>query len=386
MKKNLIEQAFKENFGGDFRLFSAPGRINIIGEHTDYNEGFVMPAAIDKKIWLAIVPVQERKAAIYSVDYDEHSVFDIDGPMPSLPHWALYPFGVIKELQAIGRNPGGFNAVFGGDIPDGAGLSSSAAIECVFGTALNSLFGLGLDKLKIAKTGQLAEHNYAGVRCGLMDQFASMHGKEGHVIRLDCRSLHYEYAPLELNGHELILTDTRVKHSLASTEYNHRRAACEEGVRIIGTKMPGVTSLRDLRPKDILPYKDVLGEETFLCCEFVTEENERVLETVKSLESNDLKKVGQLINASHHGLRNKYRVSCRELDLLVDTALTVEGVLGSRMMGGGFGGCTITLLKTSSTDNYIKATQAAFHESFGADPVYYRVNISSGAGEETMSY
>ncbi|TVQ03033.1 MAG: galactokinase [Balneolaceae bacterium] len=382
MKKNQIIQSFKEIFGGEFRLFSAPGRINIIGEHTDYNEGFVMPAAIDKKIWLAIHPVHGRKASIYSVDYDETSAFDLDGDMSELPHWALYPYGVVKELQKKGCNPGGFKAVFGGDIPDGAGLSSSAAIECVFGTALNSLFDFGLDKLTIAKVGQLAEHNYAGVRCGLMDQFASMHGKAGHVIRLDCRSLDYEYAPLELSGHELILTDTRVKHSLASTEYNHRRAACEEGVRIIASNMPSINSLRDLRPKNVLPYKDILGEETFLCCEFVTEENERVLETVKALESNDLEKVGHLINASHRGLRDKYRVSCPELDLLVETANTVDGVLGSRMMGGGFGGCTITLLKTSSTDKYIKVTQAAFHESFGSEPVYYKVSISNGAGEE----
>lgn len=384
MKKRQVIEAYKEKFGGDFRLFSAPGRINIIGEHTDYNEGFVMPAAIDKKIWVAITPVRGAAVTVYSVDYDQISTFDIQGPIPELPHWALYSYGVVKELQNKGANPGAFNAVFGGDIPDGAGLSSSAAIECAFGTALNSLFDLGLDKLEIAKVGQLAEHNYAGVRCGLMDQFASMHGKAGHVIRLDCRSLEYEYAPLNLNGYEFILADTRVKHSLASTEYNKRRESCEEGVLLIGSKMPGVKSLRDLRPKDIVSFKDMLGEETFLCCEFVTEENERVLETVTALENGDLEKVGGLINASHRGLRDKYMVSCSELDLLVDTALTVEGVLGSRMMGGGFGGCTITLLKSTSLDQFVKAAQAAFQIAYSSDPVFYRVTIGDGAGEEIV--
>lgn len=384
MKKRQVIEAYKEKFGDDFRLFSAPGRINIIGEHTDYNEGFVMPAAIDKKIWVAITPVRGSAVTVYSVDYDQISTFDIQGPIPELPHWALYSYGVVKELQNKGCNPGAFNVVFGGDIPDGAGLSSSAAIECAFGTALNSLFDLGLDKLEIAKVGQLAEHNYAGVRCGLMDQFASMHGKAGHVIRLDCRSLEYEYAPLNLNGYEFILADTRVKHSLASTEYNKRRESCEEGVLLIGSKMPGVKSLRDLRPKDIYPFKDKLGEETFLCCEFVTEENERVLETVTALENGDLEKVGELINASHRGLRNKYMVSCSELDLLVDTTLTVEGVLGSRMMGGGFGGCTITLLKSTSVDQLVKATQAAFQIAYSSDPVFYRVTIGDGAGEEIV--
>ncbi len=384
MKKRQVIEAYKEKFGGDFRLFSAPGRINIIGEHTDYNEGFVMPAAIDKKIWVAITPVRGSAVTVYSVDYDQISTFDIQGPIPELPHWALYSYGVVKELQNKGGKPGAFNAVFGGDIPDGAGLSSSAAIECAFGTALNSLFDLGMDKLEIAKVGQLAEHNYAGVRCGLMDQFASMHGKAGHVIRLDCRSLEYEYAPLNLNGYEFILADTRVKHSLASTEYNKRRESCEEGVLLIGSKMPGVKSLRDLRPKDIYPFKGMLGEETFLCCEFVTEENERVLETVTALENGDLEKVGGLINASHRGLRDKYMVSCSELDLLVDTALTVEGVLGSRMMGGGFGGCTITLLKSTSVDQFVKTTQAAFQIAYSSDPVFYRVTIGDGAGEEIV--
>lgn len=382
MKKDQVIHSFEEKFGNNYRLFAAPGRINIIGEHTDYNQGFVMPAAIDKKIWVAIAQSNSADCTIYSLDYNESTSFNPDAEQPSLPHWALYPYGVIKELQAKGYKPGTFHAVFGGDIPDGAGLSSSAAIECAFGTALNSLFDFGLDKLTIAKIGQLAEHNYAGVRCGLMDQFASMHGKKGHVIRLDCRSLEYEYAPLELDGHELILTDTRVKHSLASTEYNHRRAACEEGVRVIASQMPGVNSLRDLKPEDILSFREHLGEETFMCCEFVTEENERVLETAKALELNDLSHVGELINSSHRGLRDKYRVSCSELDLLVDTALTVDGVLGSRMMGGGFGGCTITLLKSSSVDHYIKATRSAFAESFGSDPAYYKVSISNGADEE----
>ncbi len=381
MKDNSVKESFKKQFGPEFRFFAAPGRINLIGEHTDYNDGFVLPGAIDKYIYLAINAIPGNSVTIYSLDFDETVVFNLTDELPELPHWAKYPFGVIKELQKKGFKPGAFQASFGGDIPDGAGLSSSAALESAFATALNALYVFGLDKMSLAKIGQMAEHNYAGVRCGIMDQFASMHGKAGHVVLLDCRSLDFKYYPLELGEYELILADTRVKHSLASSEYNRRRQDCEEGVLFLQTQMPAIRSLRDVRSKDVYGYSDMMGEQIYLRCEYVTEEIERVLETCHALENGDLKRVGALMLETHHGLRTKYQVSCTELDILVDTAKTIEGVLGARMMGGGFGGCTINLVAKNAAERFKKETSAAFHQAFGTTPEYYEVNIGDGARE-----
>ena len=381
MKELRVKEAFKKEFGGEYRFFAAPGRINLIGEHTDYNDGFVLPAAIDKKIYLAIAPVKGSAIKIKSLDFNEMVEFNIHEADAKLPHWAKYPYGVLKEIQTDGYFVEGFQAVFAGDIPKGAGLSSSAALESVFAKALNRLYGLGIDKLSLAKIGQRAEHNYAGVRCGIMDQFASIFGKKDHVIRLDCRSLEHEYYPLNLDGYQLILADTRVKHSLASSEYNQRRAQCEEGVMILRSNMPAVRSLRDVRPKDVYPYKDMMGIEVFLRCEYVTEENERVLETCDALAKGDMQRVGELLYQSHEGLRKKYHVSCEELDLLVDTAREIDGVMGARMMGGGFGGCTINLIKSSAVEEFKKKTTNVFTEAFGKPPVFYDVNVSDGASE-----
>lgn len=381
MKDQVVKDSFESKFGSQFRFFAAPGRINVIGEHTDYNNGFVLPAAIDKRIYLAINAISGTMVTIYSVDFYETISFDLNDEQPELPHWARYPFGVLKELQKKGYQPCAFQATFGGDIPDGAGLSSSAALESAFAIALNALFEFGLDKMSLAKIGQLAEHNYAGVRCGIMDQFASMHGKAGQVMQLDCRSLEFKYFPLELGDYELILADTRVKHSLASSEYNRRRQDCEDGVLMLRSQMSGVRSLRDVRSKDIYGYESILGEQVFLCCEYVTEENERVAETCYALENGDLKRVGALMFQSHHGLRTKYFVSCAELDILVDTAREIEGVLGARMMGGGFGGCTINLLAKNAAERFKRETSEAFHKAFDAKPEFYKVNIGDGARE-----
>ena len=381
MKDKLVKDSFEAKFGSKYRLFAAPGRINIIGEHTDYNNGFVLPAAIDKRIYLAINAIPGTTVTIYSLDFDETVSFDINDEHPELPHWAKYPFGVIKEFQKKGFKPGAFQTTFGGDIPDGAGLSSSAALESAFATALNALFEFGLDKMSLAKIGQLAEHNYAGVRCGIMDQFASMHGKAGQVMQLDCRSLEFKYFPLELGDYELILANTKVKHSLASSEYNRRRYDCEEGVMILRTQMPGVRSLRDVRSKDMYGFEGILGEQVYLCCEYVTEENERVIETCHALESGNLKRVGELMYQSHQGLRSKYMVSCAELDVLVDTAKEIVGVLGSRMMGGGFGGCTINLVAKQAAERFKKESSEAFYKAFGTTPEFYQVTVGDGAGE-----
>ncbi|HOI87834.1 MAG TPA: galactokinase [Lentimicrobium sp.] len=381
MKNIEVSNRFRKLFGGDFRFFSAPGRINIIGEHTDYNDGFVLPAAIDKRIYLAIAPSANQKAIIHSFDFSETVEFETGKDFQKLPHWAMYPYGVTMELHKAGYRTSGFKAVFGGDIPEGAGLSSSAALESAFALAFDRLNGYGLDRMTLAKTGQLAEHNYAGVRCGIMDQFASLHGKAGHAIQLDCRSLDYRYFPLQLSGYELILADTKVKHSLAASEYNIRRAQCEEGVMLLKTQISGLRSLRDAEPEDVLACTRMLGKEIFLRCEYVTEENRRVLDTCKALEEGDIEETGRLMYESHHGLRAKYDVSCDELDLLVDIASATNGVAGARMMGGGFGGCTINLVKTEHAGEFKANAAAAFREKFGKDPVFYLVNTGDGAME-----
>ncbi|MDO8899419.1 MAG: galactokinase, partial [Bacteroidales bacterium] len=288
MKETEVRAAFEKYFSGIYRLFAAPGRINIIGEHTDYNDGFVLPAAIDKRIYLAISAIEGSKAIIHSVDFDESVEFDLHSENRDLPHWALYPYGVVRELQKSGKNPGAFQAAFGGDIPEGAGLSSSAALESAFAMALNTLFDFGLNKMALAKIAQMAEHNYAGVRCGIMDQFASMHGKENHVMKLDCRSLDFEYFPLQLADYELILIDTKVKHSLASSEYNVRREQCEEGVRVLSTKLPEVKNLRDVSAKQVFNYRTLLREDVYLRCLYVTEENERVVKACDALVNGHL--------------------------------------------------------------------------------------------------
>lgn len=383
MYEKKVIQEFENHFGGGCRVFAAPGRINLIGEHTDYNEGFVLPAAIDKKIWLAIAPLKGGVAKIRALDMDQGVEFSIHEPYKKLPHWAFYPYGVVKELQAAGYYVEGFQAVFTGDIPQGAGLSSSAALESVFATALNTLFKLQIDKLTLARICQLAEHHYAGVKCGIMDQFASLHGRQGLVMKLDCRSLQHEYYPSDLDGCTLLLADTRVKHSLASSEYNQRRAQCEEGVHILQKHMPSVKSLRDVTPKDIALYKALMPAEVAMRCEYVTEENQRVLQTTQALEAGDLRRVGQLLFQSHEGLRRKYQVSCPELDLLADTARQIPGLLGARMMGGGFGGCTINLVEKQALDQARAKLSEAYEKAFGNTPLFYQVNTAEGASELT---
>lgn len=381
MKENKIKEVFEKEFGKEYRFFAAPGRINLIGEHTDYNEGFVMPAAIDKRIYLAIALVSGSESKIIADDINKSVEFETLAENLELPQWARYPYGVIGELKKLGHVTGSFHAVFGGDIPSGAGLSSSAALESAFGYALNELNKFGLDRLALAKVGQKAEHNYVGVMCGIMDQFSSIFGKKDHVFRLDCRSLEFEYFPLKLDDYELILADTQVKHSLASSAYNKRRSECEEGVLILKTQMPGVKSLRDVRPKDIEPYHGQMGDEVFDRCLYVAEENERVLETSKALADGNMKEVGRLLYLSHEGLSKKYDVSCEELDLLVETAKTIDGVMGARMMGGGFGGCTINLVRSSAVEDFKEKTSVAFEKSYGKPPVFYEVNPGDGVKE-----
>ena len=337
----------------------SPGRVNIIGEHTDYNEGFVLPGAIDKAIYVAVSRRDDESIHLYAVDFKESYEVAISAMKPTKT-WATYILGVASQLLQRGYAVHGFNLVIDGDVPLGAGLSSSAAVECATVFALNELFSLGIDRMEMVQIAQQAEHSYAGVMCGIMDQFASMFGKEGNVIRLDCRSLEYEYIPLKLEGYKLVLFNTNVKHSLASSEYNVRRLQCEQGVKWVKEKYPAVNSLRDatiqmldecVRSNDAIVYKR---------CRFVVEETQRLTDACKALEDGDLKMLGQKMYEAHDGLSKDYEVSCKELDYLVDAVRSEPGVLGARMMGGGFGGCTINIIKNEVIDELARKLQEAY--------------------------
>lgn len=380
MKEKIVEK-FRSIFDQkEPLLVYSPGRINLIGEHTDYNEGYVMPAAINKKMYVGIAENGFSQARIYSLDFDEEFVFDIQSFGPKKGHWATYIMGVTAQLQQAGYPVKGFDMVFGGDIPVGAGLSSSAALECAAGFAIASLFGFDIPRLSLVHYAQKAEHLFAGVQCGIMDQFASVMGKKNHVIRLDCRNLSYDYFPLELGDYQILLVDTQVKHSLADTAYNRRRHECAEVVLMAQQNQVEVTSLRDLRLKDLDEVKPYIDEEVLGRGEYIIEENERVLETSKALKEGNLNKVGQLLYASHEGLSKKYGVSCPELDFLVELTKTMDFVLGSRMMGGGFGGCTINILKKEKVEDFKEMINSAYSDKFKRSPKFYEISLEDGTG------
>lgn len=379
MTETNVTGLFQSKYGKDYHLFRAPGRINLIGEHTDYNLGYVLPAAINKYIYLAIYPDETATFHIHAADFREDVSFDTNFLKEALPGWARYPAGLIRELSRQGYQLKGFNAVFGGDIPTGAGLSSSAALESAFALALNHINKLQLKRIELARAGQQAEHHTVGVRCGIMDQFASVFGKANQLIRLDCRDLGHTYFPFENMDHTLLLVNTGVRHALADSAYNERRRQCEEGVRVLAERFPGVESLRDVSREMLRIAEKDLDPLVLKRCEFVAEENERVIRTSEALEKGDMVKTGKFMWDSHEGLRNKYEVSCRELDLLVETAGTISGVKGARMMGGGFGGCTINLLETRYVDLFKKVTSEKFHNQFQHRPEFYEVTIADGA-------
>ncbi|MFT3933851.1 MAG: galactokinase [Chitinophagaceae bacterium] len=346
---------------GNSVVSRSPGRINLIGEHTDYNNGFVLPAAIDKAAYVVITPRKDNELHLHSVDLQEDYITNTTELKRSVfMSWPNYILGVIEQFIHSGIAVGGFDAALTGDIPIGAGLSSSAAVECAVALALNELYGSGLDKFSMVKLAQKAENDFVGVQCGIMDQFASMFGKHNHVIRLDCRSLEFEYVPLNMDGIKILLLDTNVKHSLGSSEYNVRRKQCETGVAWIQRYEPEVKSLRDatigmldkyVLPEDILIYQR---------CKYVVEENARLLAACKHLEKGDLAAFGARMYESHHGLSKLYEVSCPELDFLVTQVQDNPAVLGARMMGGGFGGCTINLVKEEAIDELVDKTAAAY--------------------------
>ena len=376
-----IRRHFINRFNGSPLLVRAPGRINLIGEHTDYNDGFVMPAAIDKEIVCAIAPNYSGSCHLIAYDLDEEHVFSIRKFKKSGKGWPNYIMGVVDQFQKRGLDIQGFNCVFGGNIPLGAGLSSSAALECAFAYSFNTLFSHNLTNLELTKLALNAENEFVGLNCGIMDQFASIHGKADHVMRLDCRTLDYEYYHFQMEEYGVVLCDTGVKHSLASSEYNTRRAECEKGVEILQKYDPSVKALRDATPALIEKHREEMGPVVYNRCSYVVEENIRVLETCDLLSKGDLTAVGEKLYESHRGLSEKYEVSCEELDFLVEETKSGDAVIGARMMGGGFGGCTINLVKVEKLTGFIEEIQNAYQKKFGRELKTYTVRIVNGTGK-----
>ena len=376
MNKNMKEQLlakFRELYGEGASLFTSPGRINLIGEHTDYNGGFVFPGAVDKGIMAAIRPNGTERVRAWSLDMNEASEFglgEVDKPAQS---WARYIFGVCREVQKRGGRIGGFDTVFAGDVPLGAGMSSSAALESTYAFALNELLQRGIDKFELAKIGQATEHNYCGVNCGIMDQFASVFGKRGNLIRLDCRSLEYEYFPFDPKGYRLVLRDSRVKHEVVGAPYNDRRASCERVARVLGQEF-----LRGATMEQLDAVKGQISEEDYKRARYVIGEECRVLDVCDALGRGDYETVGRRMYETHWGMSKDYEVSCEELDFLVEVAEAC-GVTGSRIMGGGFGGCTINLVKDERYDDFIAKAREQFAARYGHEPKVYDVVISDGS-------
>jgi len=379
MDTTKIQEKFNSLFGKDGALYTSPGRINLIGEHTDYNGGFVLPGAIDKAMYCIIKPNGTSKVRAFALDLNESAEFGLKEEDKPKEGWAKYIFGVCREMNKKGREIPGFDIVISGDVPLGAGVSSSAALESAVGFALNDLFNLKFTRQELALIGQATEHNYVGVKCGIMDQFISCLGKKGSLIRLDCRSLEYEYIPFSPKGYQLALINTCVEHNLAvGGEYNKRRESCERVVAEIAKKHPEVKLLRDATLDQLKEVKGNVNETDYMRAEFVVEEIQRLLDTCEALQKDDYETVGKKMYETHEGLSKKYSVSCPELDFLNEQAKKY-GVTGSRVMGGGFGGCTINLVKDDKVKEFIKGATEAYEKEFHIKPKVYDVVIGDGA-------
>ena len=376
--KTQIHEKFVSLFGEGGATFASAGRINLIGEHTDYNGGYVFPGAIDKGIMAEIKLNGTNKVRAFSIDYNAQTEFGLNEEDAPKEQWARYIFGVCRETIKRGGKVEGFDTVFAGDVPLGAGLSSSAALESTFAFALNELFHNGIDKFELAKIGQSTEHNYCGVKCGIMDQFASCFGKAGCLIRLNCKTLEYKYFPFDPKGYKLVLIDSCVKHELASSAYNKRRASCENAAAAIRKNHPEVEFLSDAKRVWLDEVREQIPEEDFLRAEYVIGEVQRVLDVCDALERGDYETVGEMMYQTHFGLSLLYEVSCEELDFLNKLARKMD-VTGSRVMGGGFGGCTINLVKDELYEPFIAAAKEKFAAKFGHEPKIYDVVVSDGA-------
>ena len=377
-----FEKELKE-WGNGFKnkpiWVTAPGRINLIGEHTDYNNGFVFPAAIDKSVSFLLQLRDDKNCIIEAKDIDAHLNFSIeDNLKPSSNSWENYFLGVLHFLKEKGIMKKGFNAIFKSNIPIGAGMSSSAALSCGFGVALNEAFNLSLTKIQIAEVAQLAEHHFVGVKCGIMDQYACMFGIENHALKLDCKTLKYQPQEIELGDYKLVLIDSKVKHELSSTEYNNRRDECNRAVEILKNYDGSINTLRDVSQNHLSNFGKYLDRVAYKRCKYVIMENERVEMASQALNSNNLKLFGKLLNQSHEGLADYFEVSCDELNFLVDMSKRSEQVLGSRMMGGGFGGCTINIIAESNCDFVVNTIIDSYKKKFGIDAQSYSVQIEDG--------
>ena len=375
-----VRSRFVEHFDGTTgSVYASPGRINLIGEHTDYNGGFVFPGAVSQGVIAEIKPNGTRKVRAYSIDMKDYVEFSLDDEKgPSATHFRFI-FGVCREMMKLGVPVEGFNTAFAGDVPLGAGMSSSAALESTYAFALNDLFADNkIDKFTLAKVGQATEHNYIGCNCGIMDQFASVFGKAGSLMRLDCRSLEFKYFPFDPKGYKLVLLNSQVKHDLATSAYNDRRKSCENVVAAMKKHWPNVDSLRDATYDMLDEVRSEVSEEDALRAKYVIGEKYRVLEVCVALEEGDYEEVGKKMYETHYGLSKEYEVSCPELDFLNDVAHSC-GVTGSRIMGGGFGGCTINLVKVEVYDNFIATAKAKFNEKYGHEPEVINVVISDGS-------
>jgi len=375
-----VKNTFKERFKDEPHLYYSPGRINLIGEHVDYNDGFVMPAAIDKGIYFAIALNNSEQINFYSIDFDESISLPLS-QVKKMDSWKNYVLSVVNEFQKLNLPVKGFNCVFGGNIPIGGGMSSSAALEGGISFGLNELCGFGLDRKALALLGQRAEHNFPGVMCGIMDQYANMMGKKNTVILLDCMNISNEYIPLLIEGYEIVLINTKVHHSLAASAYNQRRKECEKGLEILKKEI-SVQSFRDIKnPDELFPFKAQMGNEVYKRCLFVVEEILRTKKAAMLLKETDITGFGKLMFQTHEGLKSGYEVSCKELDFLVDAAKENKDVAGARLMGGGFGGSTINFIKKEGVRAFLSKVLADYKKQFNIEPEVYEVRVVDGTHE-----
>ena len=382
MDLEYVRSRFIKHFDGKTgNVYASPGRINLIGEHTDYNGGFVFPGAVDKGIMAEVRPNGTDTIMCYSIDLKDRVEFKVDDPQGPHTSWARYIYGIVQEMRKLGVDVKGFNTAFSGDVPLGAGMSSSAALESCFAFALNDLFGDNkVSKWDMVLAGQATEHNYCGVKCGIMDQFASVFGQAGKLMRLDCRSREFEYFPFNPEGYKLVLLDSKVKHELASSAYNDRRHSCENVVATLQKKYTDkkIETLRDADWTMLESVKGEVSEEDYLRATFVLGEKDRVLAVCDALEKGDYETVGKKMYETHHGLSKEYEVSCEELDYLNDLAKE-NNVTGSRIMGGGFGGCTINLVKEELYDAFVANASEKYEAKYGRKPGVYNVVIGDGS-------
>jgi galactokinase len=372
---------FAKFYGESPRIFRAPGRVNLIGEHTDYNDGFVMPAAIDFATWVAISARTDRRLVMRTENYPDAAEFDLDDIRPGhTGHWSDYVRGIAAVLEQRGNRLRGANVLILGEVPIGAGLSSSAAIEVASGYALLSIFGMSVDRVQLALAAQRAEHEYAGTRCGIMDQFISCNGKTGHALMLDTRSLRFELLPMPANA-RVVICNTMVKHYLAGGEYNTRREQCEAGVKHLARSLPGIKALRDVSIDDLEKFGADLPSVIFRRCKHVITENDRVQRAADALRRHDCSAFGALMYASHGSLRDDYAVSCSELDIMVELASKLPGIYGARMTGGGFGGCTVNLVAVDEAEAFRTEIAERYEAATGKQPEIYISAASEGAEE-----